>query len=1176
MSNDVALKESRQRLEFAELLRRPVFRAILGLAVLWLVALLIEPRTLAIESLISMAPFVGVLGVAAIGQHLVIQQRGFDLSVAGTISLAAVIVTAMPPGDAGLWSTLAYAALALSAGAAAGLLNGLVINFLGVPALVMTIGTNALLIGSLYYLTRGAVHAAPDALVAMSGARVWTVSVLFLVFVVLGLFAAWIVDRTSYGRRFIASSVNPAASHALGVKVPYYNIATYVIAGILFALAGVMIAGLAVTPTLQSGGPYMLTTVAAVIVGGSPLNGDRGSIVATMIGVVFLVFLDQLVVSLGFDYAIQSMVQAAIILAGVTLPELLRHTKRSAALPRSNARPKPLTVKPEVVSSVAPVLEMKSVRKTFGNTIALSGVDFSVIPGEVHAIIGENGAGKSTLISIAAGVLSATEGSVRIAGRAMSGSDPNEFREAGVSVAFQHPPLPSHLTVLECLCLADNTLGSAGGASRAAALIARVTLGSLRVSPSDKIADLSIGQMHVVEIARALASNPQVLILDEPTEPFKEDDVEQLFALIRQLKSTGVSIIYISHRLNEVEEIADRISVLRDGELIETRARKDFTRAEIISMIVGRPLGHVFPAKNPEPVDAQSALRVQGLSGRRFHNVSFEVRPGEIIGIAGVEGQGQRELMRALAGLESHSGTVELSGEVLRCDNRDSARRSGIAFVPDDRHREGLFLSLSVEENLVAGFVGPNGETTLINRDAERQAVTNAIRELKIKTSSPAAAVSSLSGGNQQKVLIGREIAARPKVLLTDEPTKGVDIGSKSDIYQKLRDLAEQGVVVVVASSDGVELEGLCDRVLVMAKGKIACELAGDRVSDAEITAANLTAGGTSAPRTDAGARTNRFQALLNSKWLPVIALTIASLAIIYAAASINPRFLSVYNLSNVQVQLATLAFIAFGQLYLMLLGEIDFSVGPLAGLVVVLASYWLPEEATGYTVALISVGIVALCSFVGLLQGIVVVFLNLPSIVVTLAAFFAIQGLSLSLRPVPDGTISYSLVDTMLFSVGPVAVVSIAAVIAAIVFERVLFGSKFGRSLRALGSYRVGAEKLGVKRGSVTITAFAINGALVGIAGLILAATVGVGSGTAGVNFTLMSITAVVLGGAVISGGFGSFLATLFGALLVQMTFSSTAFMQVGVEWQYWLVGLSTLFAAGLFSFGRRNAAHH
>ncbi|MDQ0471803.1 ATP-binding cassette domain-containing protein [Labrys wisconsinensis] len=1161
------------RLEPAGFLQRPALRALLGLVALGLIALMIAPRTLVLESLVSMAPFIGVLGVAAIGQHLVIQQRGFDLSVAGSISLAAVIVTALPSEGAGPAATLAYAGAALFVGAAAGLLNGVVINRLGVPALVMTIGSNALLFGCVYFLSRGAVHAAPDPLIAAANLRIGSICVLFFVFLLIALFAAWVIERTTVGRRFIMSAVSPEASRALGVRVGRYNVATYAMAGFLFALAGVMLAGLAVTPTLLSGQSYMLTTVAAVIVGGSPLNGDRGSVVSTIIGVIFLIFMDQLVVSLGFDYAVQSMVQAAIILVGVTVPELLRQARRRPARdggPAPHRRPSAYRAAP----GAAAILELNGVRKTFGNTTALAGVDFSAFPGEVHAIIGENGAGKSTLISIAAGVLSASEGRVRIAGEVMSGSDPNLFRAAGISVAFQHPPLPPHLSVLECLCLSAPELGASGGAERASALIDRVSVGSLGVSPQDRIADLSIGQRHVVEIARALASKPSILVLDEPTEPFKEDDVAQLFALIRHLKARGVAVVYISHRLNEVEEIADRISVLRDGELVETRRRADFTHDEIIGMIVGRPLGHVFPEKSVAS-DMPVVLEVRNLSGHRFHDVSFEARRGEIIGLAGVEGQGQRELIRALAGLETCSGDIVLDGRSLSYADRPAARAAGVAFVPDDRHREGLFLSLSVDENLNAGASAPSGLLGMIDRGAESEAVSSAIRELKIRTASAEASVSSLSGGNQQKVLVGREIGGRPRLFLADEPTKGVDIGSKSDIYRELRELANRGVTVIVASSDGVELEGLCDRVLVMARGSIACDLNGARVSDAEITAANLTAGAGLPKRQDRDSARGRFRHILESKWLPAGALSLVSALIFYCATAANARFLSAYNLENLQVQLATLALIAFGQLFLMILGEIDFSVGPLAGFAVVLASYWIPDGASPIAITAACVGIVLVTTVIALLQGLVVVGLKLPSIVVTLAAFFALQGLSLSLRPLPGGTISSALVDTLLYAIGPVSVVTLLVVMAALGFEFSLFRTHFGRSIRALGSDRSSAQKLGVNRGAITAVAFAANGAMVGIAGLVLAATVGVGSGTAGVNFTLMSITAVVLGGAVISGGYGSFLSTAFGALLVQATFSATTFMQVGVEWQYWLVGLSTLLAAGAFSFGRNKTVH-
>lgn len=1156
-----------------EFLRLPAARALIGLFLLFLVAFLIAPRTMAIESLFSMAPFIGILGIAAIGQHLVIQQRGFDLSVAGNMSLAAVIVTALPPDNAGFGTTLIYVALGLAVGLAAGFLNGAVINFFRVPPLVMTIGVNALLMGGVYFVSKGSIHVAPDSLVAAANTNIGPISVLLMIFIAFAIIAAWVIARTKIGRKFIGCAISTDTSRALGVKVSRYSIATYCIAGILFSLAGIMIAGLAVTPSLLSGNSYMLMSVAAVIVGGSPLNGDRGSIIATSVGVIFLIFLNQLVVSLGFDFAIQSIVQAAIILAGVTIPQLLRNAqdspvkaKPSQSLNAQQAREK---------DANTPILELSGICKVFGKTIALSGVNFTAVKGEVHAIIGENGAGKSTLISVASGVLAATEGTVKIEGVEISGTDPDVFRNAGVSVAFQHPPLPPHLTVVEALSLSAANIGHEGGEAKAQALIDRVTLGSLSVLPKNKIADLSIGQRHVVEIARALASNPKILVLDEPTEPFKEDDVTHLFALIKKLKTQGVAIIYISHRLNEVEDIADRISVLRDGELVETRSSSEFTRAEIVSLIVGRPLSQVFPPKRTGDVQPSIAMEVKGLSGDRFHDVSFSVQRGEIIGIAGVEGQGQRGLMRSLAGLEHCSGRVLLEGRPLDYNNRSEAREAGVSFVPDDRHHEGLFLSLSVRDNLGAGNLRSTEDSLFIDRLAEETEVEDIIKSLKIRTSSTDATIASLSGGNQQKVLIGREIAGNPRILRTDEPTKGVDIGSKSDIYNKLRELANAGVTVIVSSSDGVELEGVCDRVLVMARGTIAKELSGDHVTEAEIISANLTAGEKVKKQTMVDVKSSGLSKLIESKWLPVLALSLASLVIIYFATSANDRFLSVYNLSNIQVQLATLALIAFGQLFVMLLGEIDFSAGPLTGFVVVLASFWLPEGASGPMLVLASIAIIATAALIGFLQGYISIKLKLHSIVVTLAGFFALQGISLALRPIPGGTISYGFVDTALYMMGPVSAVFALAIVMVVLFERTLFKGSFGRKLRALGSDRDASVKLGLKPNVIVPAAFALNGALIGVAGLVLAATVGVGTGTAGVNYTLMSITAVVLGGTIISGGAGSFIAVLFGAILVQVTFSATAFMQVGVEWQYWMVGLSTLFAAGLFSFIRREKSH-
>ncbi|MDM0116122.1 ATP-binding cassette domain-containing protein [Variovorax sp. J22R133] len=814
--------------------------------------------------------------------------------------------------------------------------------------------------------------------------------------------------------------------------------------------------------------------------------------------------------------------------------------------------------------AIEPVLRLQDIRKTFGAVRALKGVSLSIQLGEVHAIVGENGAGKSTLINVAAGVLLADGGgSIVVQGREVEAPNPQRMRDAGISVAFQHPALPSDLTVLEALCLVQPSLAGAAS-TEASALLDRVSTPTLRVQPHQRIGDLGLAQRHVVEIARALASKPKVLILDEPTEPFQEADVLKLFELIRGLRDEGTSVIYISHRLHEVEAVADRISVLRDGELIETRDRVAFTHDQIIQLIVGQPLGQVFPAKGAGCEAAATCLEALELSGPGFAQVSLKLKAGEIVGLAGVEGQGQRDFLTALAGItERKSGRLSIHGNLLQAQGRAAALRAGIGYVPGDRHAEGLFMSLSVQDNIAIRQFDSIAHQGVIDSRAEQSISRTTADSLAVKAASLDTPVGALSGGNQQKVLIGREIAAAPKVLLIDEPTVGVDIGSKAEIYHQLRTLANGGMGIVISASDGVEVEGLCDRVLVFARGRVSAELAADEVTDERITAANLQATGRrESSERDAG----RTASWTRSVYFPAAILAALTLVLGIVTASVNARFVSTYNLGIMLTFLAALGFIAFAQLLVVLIGEIDLSLGPIAGLVVVLASFMMPSDGSALMTSLGGAGIVLLAGAIGFLQGLAVAKLRLPAVVVTLGTFFGLQGLSLVLRPLPSGTISDQVHD--LFGHQFLAVPLAAALMLALMFgfERVLFRSSTGRWIRATGSDRVSAHKLGVNRALVVPAVFAAAGVLTGLGGLILAGEVGVGSPSVGTGYTLMSITAVVLGGAAITGGRGSFVCTLLGAVLVQLVFSATSFLALGAEWQNWMVGVTTLLAAALY----------
>ena len=828
-----------------------------------------------------------------------------------------------------------------------------------------------------------------------------------------------------------------------------------------------------------------------------------------------------------------------------------------------------------VVAATAhvPVMTLADIRKSFGPVRALKGVDVLIYPGEVHAIVGENGAGKSTLIGVAAGVLRADSGAIYYDGKYVGAPDPRQMREDGVSVVYQHPALAPDLTVLENLQLAAPSLVGAAGAAEAERLIARVATDELRMPINKRVAELSLAQRHVVEIARALVTRPKVLFLDEPTEPLQAGDVRKLFDLIGELKRDGVGIVYVSHRLHEVDELADRISVMRDGEIIDCRLGDEITSSEIVALIAGRPLGQIFPAKATSVGPA--LFSVKGLSGRGFDQVDLVVHAGEIVGLAGIEGEGQREFIRAAAGIDRRSsGEVRVKDANIGGDSPGAFRRAGIGFVPDDRHAEGVFLNLTLRENFSLGFLEFISRFGVVDRGSEADRSKAIINDLRIRAPSAETKLFELSGGNQQKALFGREISAKPRVLLVDEPTKGVDIGARSEIYQRLRAIADQGLAVLVSSSDGIELEGLCDRVLIFARGRIVHELTGAEVTDAAITEANLTATVSRASKVSAVAQVRRWREFAASDHFPALVLAILTAIILGGTQALNGYFLSPFSVKSILSFFSILAFLSSAQLATVLVGAIDLSIGPLAGLCVVLASFLAPDGVETGPFAAGVIIILLLTTIFGLLQGLLITSLRLPAIVVTIATFIGLQGVSLLLRPTAAGQIDDAISNAAQFPIGflPAGLVlTLAMVLCA---EWLLFRTGFGRSFRAVGSSPLASYRLGIDSRRLTWLAFVISGLLTGIGGLMLAGQVGIGSPTTGSDYTLMSITVVVLGGASVTGGRGSFISTLLGAALVQATSSASSYIDANSSVHYTVIGTLTLLAAIFFSLARRRAA--
>ncbi len=819
----------------------------------------------------------------------------------------------------------------------------------------------------------------------------------------------------------------------------------------------------------------------------------------------------------------------------------------------------------------AVVLRVDAVTKAFPGVLALKEVSFEVRAGEVHGLVGENGAGKSTLMNVIGGDLAPTSGGIEIAGRRIQQFRPAVSRGAGVAFVHQHPALLPDLTVAENVVLAMPP-GRAPPFARANAFVAAALAPwSSTIDPRARVDELGLADQHVVEIVKALALDPGLLILDEPTEHMDAADVERLFARVRALAADGRAVIYISHRIHEVKAIADRLTVLRDGRVRGTFDAAAVDEAQIINLIVGRELQSAFPPK-PAAIDRSgtAALDVRDLGGVGFAGVGLKAFAGEIVGLAGVEGNGQRDVLRALAGLTPSRGEVRIGGEAASVTTPVAARGAGVAYVPRERQAEGLLPAESVFENLGLMALARNAAAGFSRPGRERAAVEAQAAALAVKTPSLDTPVRLLSGGNQQKVVIGRALLDRPRVLLAGEPSQGVDAGARLEIYRILREVSAAGTAVLIASADALELEGLCDRVLVFSRGRVVREIEGEAVTERAITAAAVSATALRAPDVRPRASTG-LRRFLKGDLAPSAVLLLALLVLGGAAAASSPAYLGAANLNNYLVLLAGLAFIAMGQLVVMLTAGIDLSVGPLAGLVVVIASFSVLDDAGGGTIALGFALSGLAAAAVGLVNAGLIRLALITPVIATLATYMGLRGLSLLLRPQPAGSINGDVTDWITAQVGFVPVAFLVAVALAVALEVGVKRTRWGLALRAAGSDDANARRIGVPVGATVAGAYVACALLTYLGGVMLMAQIGIGEPSAGVTFTLMSITAVVLGGASLFGGRGSFIGCLLGSALLQQTFNVTSFLRLTSAWQYWLLGGLTLAAAAFYSRLRR-----
>ncbi len=496
-----------------------------------------------------------------------------------------------------------------------------------------------------------------------------------------------------------------------------------------------------------------------------------------------------------------------------------------------------------VVSLFNPVnneiaLQMQHIRKTFPGVIALDDVSFALQTGEVHILLGENGAGKSTLMKILSGAYQKSSGEIRLNEQAVEIKSPKHARDLGIGIIYQELNLVPQLSAAENIFLGREPMRLPGVIDRqamereAARLLHEL---GIEIDAHRPVRELSIAAQQMVEVAKAISLNARILIMDEPTSALTEREIGELFTRIRQLKAAGVSIVYISHRMEELFAIGDRVTVLRDGKNVGTYNIADVTKAELIRLMANRELTNQFP--KVRAAKGAEALRVEHLHRNgALHDISFTLHRGEVLGIAGLLGSGRTELARAIFGADKiDSGNIYLKGKLQHIHSPQQAIHSGLGFLTEDRKTQGLVLALSVKDNICLPSVGKFSRFGLVNGSEENRAAESYVTELRIKTPSIRQQAVNLSGGNQQKVVLGKWLCSQAEIFIFDEPTRGIDVGSKAEIYELINQLTAKGVAVLMISSELPEILGMSDRILVMHQGRINGEFTADEATQEKI-----------------------------------------------------------------------------------------------------------------------------------------------------------------------------------------------------------------------------------------------------------------------------------------------------------------------------------------------------
>jgi ABC-type sugar transport system ATPase subunit/ribose/xylose/arabinose/galactoside ABC-type transport system permease subunit len=810
------------------------------------------------------------------------------------------------------------------------------------------------------------------------------------------------------------------------------------------------------------------------------------------------------------------------------------------------------------------------VTKSFGPTVALRDVTVEFAAGTVHGLVGENGSGKSTFVKIVAGIHRADQGLISFGGTELN---PRRYRIPGatkVACVYQDGSLIDELTVGQNLELMLDPRERAEyeheGVEWQRVLLDAYGLQSINVDAA--IGRIPNNEQRLVEIAGVLARRPDVLLFDESTSTLDEGAVATVLGWMREAADRGACVVFVTHRLREVLLVASRVVVLRDGALVREFDTAAVDEDAVVEAMAGRRVAaldrRVAPTLGPVVLTAE-----QVVTARSGPN-TIEVRRGEILGIGGAAGNGQAELARALAGRGIRSGTVTVDGTRLR--RVEDGPGAGVVFVSSDRRRESLYSQLSIRENFTLGLVAAKASSwRWLRRGPEVDRAREVTEQFGVVVSSIEAPVTAMSGGNQQKVAIGKAIVREPDVLIVEEPSEGVDVRSRLDIYRALLAVAEQGKAVVVTSSDASELRLLADRVIVLARGREVAELNGEAVTEQAIVHAFSTAQARErddAAQTEPGLkplpflrrRSDRAPRPWNAANFALLVVLLVALALV--AANHDSKFLSQRNIGGICLLALPAVLAALAQLPIMLSGQIDASLGSMMGLVVVMLSFYPDTPWPVLILASIALGLV-----LGAVNALLVVRLRINSVIATVATLGIFQGAALIIRKEPGGLISIGLTNAINNAWASIPIFFIVVAVLAVVADIGINVTRPGLKLRSIGFSADRSTQLGVHSRTYHAMTYIVGGGIAGIGGAVLAGLTGTGDGTVGSGYTLLSLAIPVIGGAALAGGLGSAVGCLLGGLFVAEVQQFVPFMNFPGGDYLIAVGALTLVALAIGS---------